>query len=170
MGNGLSVDTPQSLDSATLAAGIDDGAERIVPWRQVRARHWHGDLRHRWFGARPQGLDVGHHVQFRKARNILRPHQLHMGQLMQAWPVAIDVARRFEAIERSADCLVADHVAMDLEAGRIEGNEQFAQMVLAEHHRRIAARFILVAIDHRRRAVLQHAIKEELGGMHLQHL
>src|SRR5438128_2433391 len=88
---------------------------------------------------------------------------------MQAWPGAIHVTRGFQPIERRPHSLVADHMAMDLEARRIEGNEELAQMVLAEHHRRIAALSVMIILEHRGAAVLEHAIEKEFRRMHFQH-
>ncbi len=119
--------------------------------------------------ARPQRLDVGGHTEFPEPRDVGRIECLYVCELVQRRPPPVHLPRRLETIERHSRRLVADDVDMDLEAGGVEGDEEFAQMVLAEHHRRVAALGIRIVGKHRRRAVLHDAVEEEFRRMHLQH-
>src|SRR5204863_7181300 len=128
---------------------IDERAEGIDPAGDARTCDRDGHIGYRRLVPGPEGLDIGHDAEPGEARNIIGINALHMCQLMQAWPSAIHVTRGFQPIERRPHSLVADHMAMDLEARRIEGNEELAQMVLAEHHRRIAALSVMIILEHR---------------------
>ncbi len=113
-------------------------------------------------------MDIGHHAQFAEARNIDGINALHMGQLVEAGPRAIGGAGRFKGIEGGAHRAIADDVNMDLEAGSVEGGEEFLDLVMAEHEFGVAAKRVGIGFDHHAGAVFQNAIEEEFRRVNLE--
>ena len=91
-----------------------------------------------------------------------------MRQLVQRWPGAVCPQCRFKPIKRGARRQITDHMHMDLEPRGIKGGEQGRDQVRRKHQGCIAALRIAVGGNHRRSAVFQDAVHEELGRIDLE--